>query len=305
MVSVDIYFLEGVVGHRTRYVVILDELVTYLMGIIYHQESQVVGGNPGFSILRGGDVSYEHSLAGRHSHFLVIHKGMHTYVPLLLGRAIDIGFAIGEHPIVVATVDKAESTITIVEGEHGCAMLFGNGRYEFSLLDTHILIREKVALQGLSFYEATTLVVEHKPEVLVGVDEHLIYSTIHADGAEPLLRMAVESLLVILVDTIAYTGMNPEVSLPVLLDVIHGVVGNGLLIQVLIKEVPEAKTVKAVETRLGGKPHISPIVLENAVDLPIAESVTIGEGIELQVQLLLREVTIGRHRQQQQNQIGI
>lgn len=114
-----------------------------------------------------------------------------------------------------------------------------------------------MALQGLSFYEATTLVVEHKPEVLVGVDEHLIYSTIHADGAEPLLRMAVESLLVILVDTIAYTGMNPEVSLPVLLDVIHGVVGNGLLIQVLIKEVPEAKTVKAVETRLGGKPHIS------------------------------------------------
>ena len=301
------------------------------MGIIYHQESQVVGGNPSFSILRGGDVSDEHSLAGRHSHFLVIHKGMHTYVPLLLGRAIDIGFAIGEHPIVVATVDKAESTIilvgmvlgevrvgpehllvdaidaaerSIVEGEHGCAMLFGNGRYEFSLLDTHILIREKVALQGLSFYEATTLVVEHKPKVLVGVDEHLIYSTIHADGAEPLLRMAVESLLVILVDTIAYTGMNPEVSLPVLLDVIHGVVGNGLLIQVLIKEVPEAKTVKAVETRLGGKPHISPIVLEDAVDLPIAESVTIGEGIELQVQLL-REVTISRHCQQHENEIDI
>jgi len=256
---------------------------------------------------------------------------MHTYVPLLLGRAIDIGFAIGEHPIVVATVDKAESTIilvrivlseirvgpkhllvdaidtaerTIVEGEHGSAMLFGNGRYEFSLLDTHILIREKMALQGLSFYEATTLLIEHKPEVLVGVDEHLIYSTIHADGAEPLLRMAVESLLVILVDTIAYAGMNPEVSLPVLLDVIHGVVGNGLLVQVLIKEVPEAKTVISVETRLGAKPHISPIVLEDAVDLPIAESVTIGEGIELQVQLL-REVTIGRHRQQQQNQIGI
>ena len=66
----------------------------------------------------------------------------------------------------------------------------------------------------------------------------------------------------------------------VLLDVINGIVGQGMFVHVVIQELLEAETVETVETSLGTQPYKTLVVLQDGIDLAIAESVTIVQNVK-------------------------
>ena len=77
--------------------------------------------------------------------------------------------------------------------------------------------------------------------------------------------------------------MNPKVAMTVLLDVIDGVVQQRMFIDIVIEERLDAETVKTAETRLCSKPHESPVILQDGIDLTVAESLAIVQYIEFHI----------------------
>ena len=170
---------------------------------------------------------------------------------------------------------------SMVIGEIGYPVGFeGIGAGRLPLLG----VREEIGFQGLGVDKIASLAIDGYPQVLLLIDEYLVYATRDAELLfEPVLRFTVKLLLFILVDTITHISMNPQVTLNILLDFIHRVIGKGGSTDIIVQEHLDTESVIAGKSCLCTKPHISLVVLEDGIDMTVDQSVPVGETVELNI----------------------
>ena len=202
----------------------------------------------------------------------------------LVRQMIGLGkITIGPKHLAFQSVDAAKRTIA--KRQDGGSLLLGDGIDLLLFGQPHLPEAEETMLERLAIQKITALAIDDNPHILVGIDEHLVRFSINANRLQPFLRISVKSLIGILVDAIAHARMYPKVAIDSLHHFVDGVVGKRTRIEILVKEVFESETVVAVQPRLSAKPNISPVILQDGVDLTIAQSVAIGQVVELQFQM--------------------
>lgn len=121
------------------------------------------------------------------------------------------------------------------------------------------------------------------------------------DVFEPFFRFAVKLLSIVFVDAVAHRGMDPDISIIVLLKFIYRVVWQRLIISIAVIESLHAEAVKTAQSRLGTKPDVASGVLEDGTHLTVRKSIMIGEAAEFYVFIGSPRPT-RLHEQQEQKQ---
>ena len=114
-----------------------------------------------------------------------------------------------------------------------------------------------------------SLTVDSNPHVLILIYQKLERRTLHMDAFEPFFRFAVKLLFIVFVDAVAHRGVDPDISIIVLLKFIYRVIRQRLIISIAVIESFHTEAVKPAQSRLGAEPDVASGVLEDGTHLTV------------------------------------
>ena len=272
----------------------------------------MVGSHPEIALLVGSHIAHDDCSELRKLEAEGCEIFTHR-LPLTIGRIEHKSSAIGRNPDAALEVDEdiaaivigkmmvlevgvvPDHTLTIAIDSGEGAIQIGDEQVAIELLDIadvaiHQAARlwllgklEEIGVLGLGAVVIAALAIDEEPHVLLVVDEHLEGRSHHLDALEPLLRLTVELLGIVIINAIAGRSMHPDIAIIILLKFIDRITEQRVFVTAAIQISLHSEPIKSVESRLSTQPDVAIMVLEDGSHLTIAESVAIGQATELNV----------------------